>query len=95
MTSPAGAASDVILDIVGGDYFERNLDALAFEGRLVQIGLMGGAKAQINLATVLQRRLTITGSTAPSAHCRREGRDREGAGGARVAAARAAAWSSL
>jgi putative PIG3 family NAD(P)H quinone oxidoreductase len=57
-----GRGADVILDIVGGDYFERNLSALAFGGRLVHIGLMSGAKAQINLATVMQRRLTITGS---------------------------------
>ena len=40
-----------------------HLDALAVEGRLVQIGLMGGAKAQLNLTPVLQKRLTITGST--------------------------------
>jgi NADPH2:quinone reductase len=57
-----GRGADVILDIVGGDYFERNLSALAFGGRLVHIGLMSGARAQINLATVMQRRLTITGS---------------------------------
>lgn len=54
---------DVILDIVGGDYLPRNLDCLALNGRLVQIGLIGGARAQVNLATVLQKRLTVTGST--------------------------------
>jgi NADPH2:quinone reductase len=58
-----GRGVDVILDIIGGDYFERNLGALAVDGRLVQIGLMGGPKAQLNLVPVLQRRLTITGST--------------------------------
>ncbi len=58
-----GRGVDVILDIVGGDYLPRNLDALAMEGRLVQIGTMGGAKAEINLTRVLQRRLTLTGST--------------------------------
>lgn len=54
---------DVILDIVGGDYTARNLSCLAREGRLVQIGLMGGAAATISLAPILLRRLTITGST--------------------------------
>ena len=54
---------DVILDIVGGDYTARNLACLAREGRLVQIGLMGGATATIPLSPILLRRLTITGST--------------------------------
>ena len=54
---------DVILDIVGGDYLQRNLDLLRLNGRLVQIGLLGGTKAQVNLSTVMQRRLTLTGST--------------------------------
>lgn len=58
-----GRGVDLILDIVGGDYLMRNLNALATDGRLVQIGAMGGAKAQINMMPVLQRRLTITGST--------------------------------
>ena len=61
MTSGRGV--NVILDIVGGDYLERNLKALAIEGRLVQIGLQGGARTSINLATLMQRRLTLTGST--------------------------------
>jgi NADPH2:quinone reductase len=59
----AGRGVDVILDIVGADYLARNVDCLALNGRLVQIGLMGGAQAQINLTAVLQKRLTITGST--------------------------------
>ena len=54
---------NVILDIVGGDYLSRNVECLAMNGRLVQIGLMGGSRAQVNLTPVLQRRLTITGST--------------------------------
>jgi NADPH:quinone reductase len=58
-----GRGVDVILDIVGGDYLARNIDALAMDGRLVQIGLMGGARAQIHLGPILQRRLTLTGST--------------------------------
>jgi putative PIG3 family NAD(P)H quinone oxidoreductase len=54
---------DVILDMVAGDYLPRDLDALAVDGRVVIIGLQGGASAQINANTVLRRRLTITGST--------------------------------
>ena len=59
-----GRGVDLILDIVGGDYFARNIAALAVDGRLVQIGLMGGtASASIDLGDLLRRRLTITGST--------------------------------
>jgi NADPH2:quinone reductase len=58
-----GRGVDLILDMVGGEYLPRNLEVLAADGRLVQIALIGGAKAQINMATVLQRRLTVTGST--------------------------------
>lgn len=58
-----GAGVNVILDIIGGDYVPRNIEALAVEGRLVQIGLQGGAKALVNFAFVLQKRLTLTGST--------------------------------
>lgn len=58
-----GRGVDVILDIVGGDYTAKNLACLAREGRLVQIGLMGGATAAIPLAPIILRRLTITGST--------------------------------
>jgi NADPH2:quinone reductase len=58
-----GAGVNLILDIIGGPYFDRNLVALAMEGRLVQIGLMGGSEATIDLRRVLGRRLTITGST--------------------------------
>ncbi len=61
-----GAGVDVILDIVGGDYLPRNLRCLAADGRLVQIGLMAGAHAEIDLSRVLQQRLTITGSTLRS-----------------------------
>ena len=58
-----GRGVDVILDMVGGEYTPRNLDALAVEGRLVQIALLGGGSAQVNLGQLLVRRLTITGST--------------------------------
>jgi len=54
---------DVVLDMVGGDYLPRNMDALAVDGRLVQIAVLGGVKAPLNLLTMMQRRLTLTGST--------------------------------
>ena len=54
---------DVILDMVGGDYMQRNLSALAVEGRLVFIAFLRGAKVELNLAPVMMKRLTITGST--------------------------------
>lgn len=62
---------DVILDMVGGDYTQRNLSALAVEGRLVFIAFLRGAKVELNLAPVMMKRLTITGSTLrarPVAH---------------------------
>ena len=59
----AGRGVDVVLDMVGGAYFARNLDALATEGRLVEIATLQGAKAELNIQTIMQRRLTITGST--------------------------------
>jgi putative PIG3 family NAD(P)H quinone oxidoreductase len=58
-----GRGVDVILDMVGGDYLPRNLAALALEGRLAQIAHLRGARVELNLATLMQRRLTVTGST--------------------------------
>jgi putative PIG3 family NAD(P)H quinone oxidoreductase len=54
---------DVVLDMVGAEYFPRNLQVLAMDGRLVEIATQRGAKAELNIAFVMQRRLTITGST--------------------------------
>ena len=62
-TATGGRGVDLILDMVGGEYLQRNLISLAVEGRLVLIALMGGTEADINLATVMSRRLTLTGST--------------------------------
>jgi NADPH2:quinone reductase len=59
----AGAGVNVVLDIVGGPYVPRNLDVLAVEGRLVQIGVLGGAKTELNVAVIMQKRLIVTGST--------------------------------
>lgn len=58
-----GAGADVILDMVGGDYVPRNLEALAVEGRLVQIAFLRGSTATVDLLPVMLRRQTITGST--------------------------------
>ena len=63
MDLTGGRGADVILDMVGGDYTSRNLEALAVEGRLVQIAFLGGARAEIDLSRVMRQRLTITGST--------------------------------
>lgn len=59
----AEGGADLILDMVGGSYVERNLKALATDGRLVQIAFLEGAKMTVNLAEVMTRRLTVTGST--------------------------------
>ena len=54
---------NLIIDIVGGDYTERNLSALAMEGRLVQVAVQGGTKPQVPLFLIMQKRITLTGST--------------------------------
>ncbi|MEH6520249.1 NAD(P)H-quinone oxidoreductase [Sulfitobacter sp.] len=59
----AEGGADLILDMVGGDYIARNLKALDFDGRLIQIAFLGGPKAEINFAPLMMRRLTMTGST--------------------------------
>lgn len=58
-----GRGVDVVLDSIGAPYLEDNLASLAVGGRLVLIGLMGGAKAELNLGTLLARRLSVIGST--------------------------------
>ncbi len=58
-----GAGVDVVLDSIGAAYLERNLEALAVGGRLVVIGLMGGARAELPLGALLARRLQVIGST--------------------------------
>lgn len=58
-----GAGVDVVLDSIGAPYLADNLASLALGGRLVLIGLMGGAKAELNLAALLGRRLSLIGST--------------------------------
>ncbi len=62
----AGRGVDVVLDSIGAPYLARNLASLAIGGRLVLIGLMGGAKTEFNLAGLLVRRLHVIGSTLRS-----------------------------
>jgi putative PIG3 family NAD(P)H quinone oxidoreductase len=54
---------DLVLDMVGAPYTPRNLQVLAPRGRLVQVGLLQGAEATVNLGRIMQKRLTVTGST--------------------------------
>jgi len=58
-----GRGVDMVLDIVGGDYFQRNLEVLAMDGRLMLIGQLRGPKSQINTVPIFSKRLTITAST--------------------------------
>ncbi len=58
-----GRGAHLCLDIVAGAYTQRNLDCLAEDGRLVTIAVLGGAKATVNMAGLMMRRHTVTGST--------------------------------
>ncbi len=58
-----GRGADVVLDMVSGDYVQRNLDCLAVDGRHVTIAVLGGLKAEINMAKLMSKRQTMTGST--------------------------------
>lgn len=58
-----GAGVDVILDMVGGAYVERNISSLAMGGRLVNIAFLEGSKVSLNLMPVMLKRLILTGST--------------------------------
>ncbi|WP_316234406.1 NAD(P)H-quinone oxidoreductase [Bradyrhizobium sp. SZCCHNR1098] len=58
-----GKGANVILDMVGGDYIERNYDAAATDGRIVQIAFLGSPKATVNFVKLMVKRLTHTGST--------------------------------
>ena len=59
----AQGGANLILDMVGGAYMQRNIKALANDGRLVQIAFLQGPKAELNMMEVMTRRLTVTGST--------------------------------
>jgi NADPH2:quinone reductase len=58
-----GQGVDVILDMVGGPYLPRDVEALALDGRLCMIAFLGGPKAELNFAQIMVKRLTVTGST--------------------------------
>ena len=58
-----GAGVDVILDMVGGDYIQRNIKALAPDGRLCYIAFLGGSKAEVDFLPMMLKRITISGST--------------------------------
>jgi NADPH:quinone reductase len=62
----AGKGADVIVDIVGGDYIERNYEAAAVDGRVLQIAFQGSSKATVDFRRVMLKRLTHTGSTLRS-----------------------------
>ncbi|MBD8078670.1 zinc-binding dehydrogenase [Cellulosimicrobium arenosum] len=62
----AGRGADVVLDVVGAAYLERNLDALAPDGRLVVIGMQKGRRAELDLGRLLTRRATVAGTTLRS-----------------------------
>lgn len=57
-----GRGVDVVLDMVAGDYLQKNLDLLAMEGRLIIIAFLRGSKAEVDFNPILRKRLTITGS---------------------------------
>ena len=63
MAATEKKGADLILDMVGGDYINRNLSCLSIDGRLVMIAFLQGAKAEVNFAQVMVKRQTITGST--------------------------------
>jgi NADPH2:quinone reductase len=58
-----GAGVNIVLDMVGGDYLPRNVECMAEEGRHVSIAVQRGAKAELFIPAIMQRRLTLTGST--------------------------------
>ncbi len=62
-TATGGKGVDVILDMVGGDYVDRELKLLADDGRIVLIAFLGGMKSTVSLNEILRRRLVLTGST--------------------------------
>jgi putative PIG3 family NAD(P)H quinone oxidoreductase len=68
-----GKGIDVILDMVGGDYIEKNIKAAAPDGRIVNIAFLRGPKAEVNFMPIMLKRLTLTGSTLRSQSIDRKG----------------------
>lgn len=63
-----GAGADVILDIMGASYLDRNLDALAFDGQLVVIGMQGGVKGELNIGKLVGKRTRVIGTALRGRH---------------------------
>lgn len=61
-----GAGADVILDMMGAAYLDRNVDALALDGRLVIIGMQGGLKGELNIGKLIAKRASVIGTTVRS-----------------------------
>jgi NADPH2:quinone reductase len=61
-----GIGVDVVLDVIGGDYIDRNLQSLATLGRIVQVGLMGGGRTSVNAGLLLAKRATLVGTALRS-----------------------------
>lgn len=84
----AGRSADLVFDLVGGAYLEANIAALGLHGRLACISTMGGAKATLDLGALLQKRLTVRGSTLRTRSAEQKARlvrDFEGRGLPRLA----------
>lgn len=58
----AGRGVDVVLDVIGGDYVDKNIDALRVGGRIVQVGVMGGGLSSVNVGKLLPKRATLIGT---------------------------------
>ena len=69
----AGHGADVVLDMVGGSYIERDLRTAALDGRIVQIAFLEGSKVEVDLMRLMMRRLTLTGSTLARPEHRSQG----------------------
>ena len=70
----AAGGADVVLDMVGGDYLQKNLEALNPDGRIAQIAFLAGAQVEVNLALMLVKRLTLTASTLRARPAEEKGR---------------------
>ena len=58
----AGAGVDVLIDFIGGPYWDQNIASLAVLGRLVEVGLMGGSRVEVDLGQLMAKRLQVTGT---------------------------------
>ena len=63
LAATGGTGVDAILDVVGADYWEKNMRALALRGRMIIVGLMSGATTQVNIGALLQKRAQVRGTT--------------------------------